>query len=86
MYVDVRSILFFPWWPFLSHHAFLFNPPVKVVGNFKVKAYASLYNDLYLRDSHKQTAKQDMSQFFPAATKRKQGNTKDYILKTKTKQ
>lgn len=82
MYLDV---VVFPPWPFLSLQALLCNPRIKVTGKFKVKAYASLPNDLYLREPHKQTVRRDMSQSPPPhCCKRKQrGNTKGYICKTK---
>lgn len=35
---------------FFSLHAIVFNPPVRVTGRFKVKAYASLHDDLYLQE------------------------------------
>lgn len=44
---------------------------VNVVGKFKVKAYASLHNDLYLKHSHTW----DMSQVIPHAAKEDNGAT-----------
>lgn len=74
MYLD---FLFLSWWPFLSHHAFLFNPLVKVVDKFKVKAYASPMT--FISKSH--ISRPDMSQFSPPCCKRKRGTQKVTFLK-----
>lgn len=50
MYLDIFVVVF-PLWPFISNHAFPYNALVKVKEKFKVKVYASLHNDLYLRES-----------------------------------
>jgi len=69
----------FPLWPFLSFHAFLFEPLIKVIGKIKAKVYASLRNDLYLRESHERTARRDMSQFCPLAAKENSRRTQEKL-------
>lgn len=59
---------------FLLMHFFLILW-VNVVGNFKVKTYESLHNDLYLKHSHTQTARWDMSQVLPHTAKDDNGGT-----------
>lgn len=71
-YIDAFSGLC--WFMFDCGLFFLFMhfclSTVKVVGKFKVKAYASLHVDLYLQESCKQTARQDTSQFLPLLQKK----------------
>lgn len=64
---ELHTYLHVTFVAFLSPHAFLLKITLrsKSCVKFKVKAYASLHNDLYLQESHKQTARRDMSQFFP---------------------
>lgn len=81
-----RCTTFFRGWPFFFlFMRFLFNPPGQSLSKFKVKAYASPRNDLYLHVSHKQDGEARYVTVLPPCCKKKttEENTNGYMFKTK---
>lgn len=67
-------------WPFLSLHAFLFNPLIKVIGKFNVKAYASPHYDL---ECHISRLRGKICHSSSPAAKENNGGTQKVTIKTK---